>query len=312
MWLSRRLLASTLVLAVKAQDDGIEDAAIRIASGFAATLIQNAVTTLHGDTGSDGNPGQMFGATNLDKPETGADSGANNIPITQQPVGQPSIATYTHQGTLFPVTLLPHPVLKIPPSSNDPYERVIQAYTGGDDATTKQEITVAEPSGTKPGTIIVDVPGTAYSSFSSGQPGALTIPPSNDNPTATIISALPSGVAITGDATRTVPANGNDPATVIIQTPWADVPPSTIGAGGDGGAGDGGAGDGGAGAGNGGAGNGGAGAGTDGGGADGGGAGGGGAGDIGGDSTSDVLVIQTYTGTEYITQARVTTVAGPG
>src|SRR6478735_4212193 len=287
MWLSRGLLASTLVLAVKAQDDGIEDAAIRIASGFAATLIQNAVTTLHGDTGSDGNPGQMYGATNLDKPETGADSGANNIPITQQPVGQPSIATYTHQGTLFPVTLLPHPVLTIPPSSNDPYERVIQAYTGGDDATTKQEITVAEPSGTKPGTIIVDVPGTAYSSFSSGQPGALTIPPSNDNPTATIISALPSGVAITGDATRTVPANGNDPATVIIQTPWADVPPSTIGAGADGGA-DGGAG-------------GGAGAGAD-----------GGAGDIGGDSTSDVLVIQTYTGTEYITQARVTTVAGPG
>ncbi|KAJ0130144.1 hypothetical protein HZ326_26748 [Fusarium oxysporum f. sp. albedinis] len=285
MWLSRGLLASTLVLAVKAQDDGIEDAAIRIASGFAATLIQNAVTTLHGDTGSDGNPGQMYGATNLDKPETGADSGANNIPITQQPVGQPSIATYTHQGTLFPVTLLPHPVLTIPPSSNDPYERVIQAYTGGDDATTKQEITVAEPSGTKPGTIIVDVPGTAYSSFSSGQPGALTIPPSNDNPTATIISALPSGVAITGDATRTVPANGNDPATVIIQTPWADVPPSTIGAGADGGAGAG---------------------------ADGGGAGGGGAGDIGGDSTSDVLVIQTYTGTEYITQARVTTVAGPG
>ncbi|KAF5261742.1 hypothetical protein FOXYS1_7551, partial [Fusarium oxysporum] len=296
MWLSRGLLASTLVLAVKAQDDGIEDAAIRIASGFAATLIQNAVTTLHGDTGSDGNPGQMYGATNLDKPETGADSGANNIPITQQPVGQPSIATYTHQGTLFPVTLLPHPVLTIPPSSNDPYERVIQAYTGGDDATTKQEITVAEPSGTKPGTIIVDVPGTAYSSFSSGQPGALTIPPSNDNPTATIISALPSGVAITGDATRTVPANGNDPATVIIQTPWADVPPSTIGAGADGGAG---AGDGGADAGaNGGAGD--------------SGAGGGGAGDIGGDSTSDVLVIQTYTGTEYITQARVTTVAGPG
>ncbi|RKK16154.1 hypothetical protein BFJ65_g9725 [Fusarium oxysporum f. sp. cepae] len=305
MWLSRGLLASTLVLAVKAQDDGIEDAAIRIASGFAATLIQNAVTTLHGDTGSDGNPGQMYGATNLDKPETGADSGANNIPITQQPVGQPSIATYTHQGTLFPVTLLPHPVLTIPPSSNDPYERVIQAYTGGDDATTKQEITVAEPSGTKPGTIIVDVPGTAYSSFSSGQPGALTIPPSNDNPTATIISALPSGVAITGDATRTVPANGNDPATVIIQTPWTDVPPSTIGAGADGGAG---AGDGGAGAGaDGGAGDSGAGA-----GADGGGAGGGGAGDIGGDSTSDVLVIQTYTGTEYITQARVTTVAGPG
>ncbi|KNA98307.1 hypothetical protein FOXG_18383 [Fusarium oxysporum f. sp. lycopersici 4287] len=281
MWLSRGLLASTLVLAVKAQDDGIEDAAIRIASGFAATLIQNAVTTLHGDTGSDGNPGQMYGATNLDKPETGADSGANNIPITQQPVGQPSIATYTHQGTLFPVTLLPHPVLTIPPSSNDPYERVIQAYTGGDDATTKQEITVAEPSGTKPGTIIVDVPGTAYSSFSSGQPGALTIPPSNDNPTATIISALPSGVAITGDATRTT------------------YLPSTIGAGADGGAG---AGDGGAGAGDSGAGA----------GADGGGAGGGGAGDIGGDSTSDVLVIQTYTGTEYITQARVTTVSGPG
>ncbi|KAF4333314.1 hypothetical protein FBEOM_12868 [Fusarium beomiforme] len=289
MRLSQGLLASTLVAIVNAQLDGIDDAALRIASGFAATVIQHAVTTLQGDIGGDGNPEQMFDATNIDKPETGSDGGANNFPITQQPGGQPSVATYTHRGTLFPVTLLPHPVITIHPSSNDPYERIIQAYTGGADATTNQEITVAEPSGTKPGTIIVDVPGTAYSSFSSGQPGALTILPSNDNPTATIISALPSGVAITGDATRTVPGNGNSPATVIIQTPWADIPPSTIGAGAGSGAGNG-------------AGN----NGSD------GGAGSGAGGDTGGEGRSDVLVIQTYTGTEYITQARVTTIAVPG
>ncbi|KIL93233.1 hypothetical protein FAVG1_03210 [Fusarium avenaceum] len=279
MWLSRGLVASTLILAAKAQDvnDGIDEAALHIATGFAETLIQHAVTTLNGDAGGaggaadGGNQDQVFDATLLDKPQGAADNAAT---VTQMIQGQLTVETYTRPGgVMFPVTLLPHPKITIAPHSGDPYERIIQAYTGGADATTNQEITIAEPSGTKPGTVIVDVPGTAYSSFSSGQPGALTIPPSNDNPTATIISALPSGVAINGDATRTIPAAGNAPATVVIQTPWADVPPNTAAAGG--------------------------------------GVGGGVGGNAAG-STSNVLVIQTYTGTEYITQARVTTIAGNG
>ncbi|KAF5663286.1 hypothetical protein FHETE_7555, partial [Fusarium heterosporum] len=244
MWLSRGLVASTLLLAVKAQDviDGIDAAALRIASGFDETLIQHAYTTLSpdaagagdaggvGDAANGGNPDQAFDATLLNNPQGAADNGAS---VTQIIQNQVTIETYTRpNGVMFPVTLLPHPRITIAPHSGDPYERIIQAYTGGADATTNQEITIAEPSGTKPGTVIVDVPGTAYSSFSSGQPGALTIPPSNDNPTATIISALPSGAAITGDATRTIPAVGNAPATVVIQTPWADVPPNTAAAGG--------------------------------------------------------------------------------
>ncbi|KAF9774593.1 hypothetical protein IL306_007384, partial [Fusarium sp. DS 682] len=277
MLLSQGLLASTLLLAVKAQD-GIDQAAVNIATGFAETLIQHAYTTLNGDSGGAGDAGnggnqdQVFDATLLDKPQGAAD---NDASVTQIIQGQVTIETYTRPGgKLFPVTLLPHPRITLAPTSDDPYERIIQAYTGGSDATTNQEITIAEPSGTNPGTIIVDVPGTAYSSFSSGQAGALTIPPSNDNPTATIISALPSGVAITGKATRTIPAAGNAPATVVIQTSWADVPPSTPGVG-DAGAG----------------------------GAVGGNAGGG---------TSNALIIQTYTGTEYITQARVSTIVGSG
>ncbi|RBR17069.1 uncharacterized protein FIESC28_06571 [Fusarium coffeatum] len=281
MWLSRGLLASTLILAVKAQD-GIEDAAMRIATGFAESLIQHAVTTLSGeaggagdtgdtvnagDQGNQGNQGQgLFDASLIDA-----------ATVTHMVGGEAIVETYTRPGgQLFPVTLLPHPRITIAPTSDDPYERIIQAYTGGADATTNQEITIAEPTGTKPGTIIVDVPGSAYSSFSSGQAGALTIPPSNDHPTATVISALPSGVGITGEATRTIPAAGGASATVVIQTPWEDVPPSTPGAG----------------------------AGVS-----------GGAGGVGGNaggSTSNVLVIQTYTGTEYITEARVTTVAGAG
>ncbi|KAM0416438.1 hypothetical protein ACHAPD_005364 [Fusarium lateritium] len=277
MWLSQGLLASTLILAVKAQD-GIEDAAMRIATGFAESLIQHAVKTLSGNAGGagdtddavnagdQGNQGQVFDATLIDA-----------ATVTHTVGGQPIIETYTRLGgQLFPVTLLPHPRITIAPTTDDPYERIIQAYTGGDDATTNQEITIAEPTGTKPGTVIVDVPGSAYSSFSSGQAGALTIPPSNDHPTATIISALPSGVGITGEATRTIPAAGSASATVVIQTPWEDVPPSTPGAGADLGGGAGGAG-----------------------------------GNAGG-STSDVLVIQTYTGTEYITRARVTTITGSG
>ncbi|KLO88477.1 uncharacterized protein LW94_12672 [Fusarium fujikuroi] len=269
MLLSRGLLASTLLLAAKAQD-GIDQAAVNIATGFAETLIQHAYTTLNGDSGgsgdagSGGNQGQAFDASLLDKQQNAAD---NDATVTQVIQGQVTVETYTRPGgVLFPVTLLPHPRITLAPTRNDPYERIIQAYTGGNDATTNQEITIAEPSGTNPGTILVDVPGTAYSSFSSGQAGALTIPPSNDNPTATIISALPSGVAITGEATRTIPAAGNAPATVVIQTPWADVPPSTPGVGGAG----------------------------------------------AGGSTSNVLVIQTYTGTEYITQARVSTIVGSG
>ncbi|GKU18141.1 unnamed protein product [Fusarium langsethiae] len=277
MWLSRGLLASTLILAVKAQD-GVEDAAMRIATGFAESLIQHAVKTLSGgagdtgdtvnagDQGNQGNQGQAFDATLIDA-----------ATVTHTVGGQAIVETYTRPGgQLFPVTLLPHPRITIAPTTDDPYERIIQAYTGGDDATTNQEITIAEPTGTKPGTVIVDVPGSAYSSFSSGQAGALTIPPSNDHPTATIISALPSGAGITGEATRTIPAAGGASATVVIQTPWEDVPPSTPGAGADLGGGAGGAGGNGAG------------------------------------STSNILVIQTYTGTEYITQARVTTIAGSG
>ncbi|KAF0642080.1 hypothetical protein FPSE5266_07978 [Fusarium pseudograminearum] len=280
MWLSRGLLASTLILAVKAQD-GIEDAAMRIATGFAETLIQHAVKTLSGDAGgagdtgdavnagdqgNQGNQGQAFDATMIDA-----------ATVTHTVGGEAIIETYTRPGgQLFPVTLLPHPRITIAPTTDDPYERIIQAYTGGEDATTNQEITIAEPTGTKPGTVIVDVPGSAYSSFSSGQAGALTILPSNDHPTATIISALPSGVGITGEATRTIPAAGGASATVVIQTPWEDVPPSTPGAGAGIGGGAGGAG-----------------------------------GNVGG-STSNVLVIQTYTGTEYITQARVTTIVGSG
>ncbi|EGU83944.1 hypothetical protein FOXB_05527, partial [Fusarium oxysporum f. sp. conglutinans Fo5176] len=277
MLLLRGLLASTLLLAVKAQD-GIDQAAVNIATGFAETLIQHAYTTLNadsggaGDAGNGGNQDQAFDASLLDKPQNAAD---NDATVTQIIQGQVTVETYTRPGgVLFPVTLLPHPRITLAPTRNDPYKRIIQAYTGGNDATTNQEITIAEPSGTSPGTILVDVPGTAYSSFSSGQAGALTIPPSNDNPTATIISALPSGVAITGEATRTIPAAGNAPATVVIQTPWADVPPSTPGVGGAG-------------------------------------AGGAVGGNAGG-STSNVLVIQTYTGTEYITQARVSTIVGSG
>src|SRR6478735_9943768 len=61
MWLSRGLLASTLILAVKAQD-GIEDAAMRIATGFAESLIQHAVTTLSGEAGGAGDTGDTVNA----------------------------------------------------------------------------------------------------------------------------------------------------------------------------------------------------------------------------------------------------------
>ncbi|RFN43172.1 agglutinin-like protein 2, partial [Fusarium flagelliforme] len=226
MLLSRGLIASTLILGAKSQggiNDAVNDAAIKVAEGFEASLIGHAMTTLNGNA-DDADSGEKLDAT-------GANGEANQNAVTQPINAQPTVATYTKYGTLFPVTLLPHPVITIPAKSDDPYERIIQAYTGGADATTNQEITIAEPSGTNPGTIIVDVPGTAYSSFSSGQPGVLTITPSNENPTATVISAIPSGVAITGDATRTIPAAGTAPATVVIQTAWNDVPISTPGVG---------------------------------------------------------------------------------
>ncbi|KAF0636930.1 hypothetical protein FPSE5266_10950, partial [Fusarium pseudograminearum] len=213
-----------LILGAKSQGDiNINDAALRVAEGFEASLIGHAMTTLNGNA-DDADSREKLDAT-------GANGEANKNAVTQPTNAQPTVATYTKYGTLFPVTLLPHPVITIPAKSDDPYERIIQAYTGGADATTNQEITIAEPSGTNPGTIIVDIPGTAYSAFSSGQPGVLTITPSNDNPTATVISAIPSGVAITGDATRTIPAAGTASATVVIQTAWNDVPLSTVGVG---------------------------------------------------------------------------------
>ena len=155
MLLSRGLIASTLILTAKSQGGiDINDAALRVAQGFEASLIEHAMTTLSG-VADDAESGQILDAT-------GANGEANKNAVTQPTNAQPTVATYTKYGTLFPVTLLPHPVITIPPKSDDPYERIIQAYTGGADATTNQEITIAEPSGTNPGTIIVDVPGTAY------------------------------------------------------------------------------------------------------------------------------------------------------
>lgn len=209
MWLSRGLLASTLLTAIKAQDDNnnndipsldIPDLATQIrGSIFAVSLIPHAETTLSGGHGTLNDNDDAFPATALPHDQSAPGGASPNTPVAQQP-----------------------PTITIPPSTDYPYERIIKAYTG-----TRTIInvvtTIAEPDGTRAGTVIVELASTLYSAFQPGQSGALTIPPSLEDPMFTVIQAFP-GPTTLPPRTITISASGTNPGTVIIQTPWPETP----------------------------------------------------------------------------------------
>ncbi|KAI8680037.1 hypothetical protein NCS57_00283400 [Fusarium keratoplasticum] len=209
MWLSRGLLASTLLTAIKAQDDNnnndipsldIPDLATQIrGSIFAVSLIPHAETTLSGGHGTLNDNDDAFPATALPHDQSAPGGASPNTPVAQQP-----------------------PTITIPPSTDYPYERIIKAYTG-----TRTIInvvtTIAEPDGTRAGTVIVELASTLYSAFTPGQSGALTIPPSLEDPMFTVIQAFP-GPTTLPPRTITISASGTNPGTVIIQTPWPETP----------------------------------------------------------------------------------------
>ncbi|RSL64822.1 hypothetical protein CEP53_003909 [Fusarium sp. AF-6] len=209
MWLSRGLLASTLLTAIKAQDDNnnndipsldIPDLATQIrGSIFAVSLIPHAQTTLSGGHGTLDDNDDAFPATAVPHDQSAPGGASPNTPVAQQP-----------------------PTITIPPSTDYPYERIIKAYTG-----TRTIInvvtTIAEPDGTQAGTVIVELASTLYSAFIPGQSGALTIPPSLEDPMFTVIQAFP-GPTTLPPRTITIPASGTNPGTVIIQTPWPETP----------------------------------------------------------------------------------------
>ncbi|RSL69195.1 hypothetical protein CEP54_002473 [Fusarium duplospermum] len=213
MWLSRGLLASTLLTAIKAQDDNnnnndipsldIPDLATQIrGSIFAVSLIPHAETTLSGGHGTLNDNDDTFPATAFSHDQSAPGGASPNTPVAQQP-----------------------PTITIPPSTDYPYERIIKAYTG-----TRTIInvvtTIAEPEGTRAGTVIVELASTLYSAFTPGQSGALTIPPSLEDPMFTVIQAFP-GPTTLPPRTITISASGTNPGTVIIQTPWGPETPNT-------------------------------------------------------------------------------------
>ncbi|KAJ4227213.1 hypothetical protein NW759_004584 [Fusarium solani] len=208
MWLSRGLLASTLLTAIKAQDDNnndipsldIPDLATQIrGSIFAVSLIPHAETTLSGGHGTLNDNNDAFPATAFPHDQSAPGGASPNTAVAQQP-----------------------PTITIPPSTDYPYERIIKAYTG-----TRTIInvvtTIAEPDGTRAGTVIVELASTLYSAFTPGQSGALTIPPSLEDPMFTVIQAFP-GPTTLPPRTITISASGTNPGTVIIQTPWPETP----------------------------------------------------------------------------------------
>ncbi|KAJ3465412.1 hypothetical protein MRS44_006070 [Fusarium solani] len=208
MWLSRGLLASTLLTAIKAQDDNnndipsldIPDLATQIrGSIFAVSLIPHAETTLSGGHGTLNDNDDAFPATAFPHDQSAPGGASPNTAVVQQP-----------------------PTITIPPSTDYPYERIIKAYTG-----TRTIInvvtTIAEPDGTRAGTVIVELASTLYSAFTPGQSGALTIPPSLEDPMFTVIQAFP-GPTTLPPRTITISASGTNPGTVIIQTPWPETP----------------------------------------------------------------------------------------
>ncbi|KAJ4323976.1 hypothetical protein N0V84_004068 [Fusarium piperis] len=305
MWLSRGLLASTLITAIKAQDDNnnndvpsldIPDLATQIrGSIFDVSLIPHAETTLSGGHGTLNDNDDAFPATAFPHDQSAPGGASPNTPVAQQP-----------------------PTITIPPSTDYPYERIIKAYTG-----TRTIInvitTIAEPSGTRAGTVIVELASTLYSAFIPGQSGALTIPPSLEDPMFTVIQAFP-GPTTLPPRTITIPASGTNPGTVIIQTPWPETPntvapgsPGAPDAGSpDAGSPDSGSPDSGA-----------PGAGSPDSGSPGAGSpdsgspgadvpGAGSPGSPGSADTSNVVMIQTYTGTISITRPVLTTITAPG
>ncbi|KAF4982090.1 hypothetical protein FDECE_17579, partial [Fusarium decemcellulare] len=246
MRLSQGLLASTLLTAIKAQDDNNDnpDSPVQYATAFAESLIAKEQTTLdpnyatafpatllpHDETYYSGDDDETFPLSLIPHSQTyldGQSDNENTFPATLLPSGQTALDGQGDNENTFPPTQLPPgqtaqngddtppaasgqvspglPTITIPPSSNDPYSRIIRPYTGT--GTFENVVTtVAQPSGTQAGTIIVDVASSVYSSFQVGQPGALTIPPSSDDPRVTVIQASPGPSS--PPKTITIPASG--------------------------------------------------------------------------------------------------------
>ncbi|KAM5363686.1 hypothetical protein ACJZ2D_011884 [Fusarium nematophilum] len=224
MRLSRGLLVFPLAFpAVKAQQEDDSASPIRIATAFPATLLMPAVITLGGGDTED--TGTAFPVSLLSHSETTLAAGDDDDDNTAAPVPPPPPPPNTAQAS---DTL---PTITIPPSADYPYSRIIRPYTGTS-TITEAIISTEEGSGVRFGTVIIEVPGTSYLQFVPGQPGALTFPPSRNDPYYTVIQAYPGPASISAPATVTIPAQGTLPGTIggegITIPPSPDSPFTTI------------------------------------------------------------------------------------
>ncbi|KLP18323.1 Uncharacterized protein LW94_9986 [Fusarium fujikuroi] len=159
------------------------------------------------------------------RPHTGADQITAPVTITTiEPQGDlPGTVIIETPGSEPAVTSSPEPAPQ--PS----YVTVYRPHTGADQITALITITTIEPQGDQPGTVIIETPG-------SEPPVTSTPAPSY----ATIYEPYTGTGEITGEVTvTTIPPQGDQPGTVIIETPGPQTankganPPLTIPAGDD-------------------------------------------------------------------------------
>lgn len=145
------------------------------------------------------------------------------VTTTQLYTGASSITAPITYTTIPPSGTKPGTVvIQTPPSYSAPpvasgppsYETTTQLYTGASSITGPITFTTISPSGTRPGTVVIQTP-PSYSPPVYSEPGFIT--------TTQLYTGASS---ISGPITyTTIPPSGTRPGTVIIQTPPAYSPP---------------------------------------------------------------------------------------
>jgi hypothetical protein len=178
------------------------------------------------------NPGPSDQYTTVYRPYTG--TGSINVPVTVTTIapagGQPGTVIIE---TPQPETAGPNPTVTLPPGPNESYVTVFRPHTGADLITAPVTVTTITPANGQPGTVIIETPVMSETASASGIGGPTASSP--DQPVASYVTIfrphsgtgrITSPIMIT-----TQQPSGNQPGTVIIETPDQDLPPITTSAG---------------------------------------------------------------------------------
>ncbi|KAJ3532188.1 hypothetical protein NM208_g8553 [Fusarium decemcellulare] len=151
------------------------------------------------------------------RPHTGTDEITSDITVTTIPPSgdEPGTVIIETPGPQAP------PITTAGPVATPSYITIYRPYTGTDEITSDVTVTTISPSGDEPGTVIIETPGPRA-------PPVATTGPAPIPSYITIYRPYTGTDEITSDITvTTISPQGDEPGTIIIETPGPRAPPVT-------------------------------------------------------------------------------------